>query len=250
MFKRYAQNYTIVQIQSPTSPFDSKEATLALVRGSEPDYEFVDHYLLDTQAGMRIQKRGSTTYRDYVWEFGSSDVDVEEVWRLQRLGANSYDLFVGTAGGVNLGRTTRPYGHLYVGSALSPTDTILQVQNSTGATHYFTVSSTSTKITTDIDLDDCTGTVAANAVTCNGSAGVLTDDTDIAIDTTRTTITLTNSRFASGSVVSATLCSAPDAGARVGAAIVSATGSASVYVWNSGTSNQTSTWKLCYTVTN
>ena len=101
-----------------------------------------------------------------------------------------------------------------------------------------------------LNLEKGTGTVSTNAVTISKTSGVITDSTDINTDTTRAAITLTNTRITTTSVVTASICSTPDAGARLGVAVTPGSGSAVVSVYNSGTSNQTSDYKVCFIVTN
>lgn len=135
-------------------------------------------------------------------------------------------------------------------SASVPTTNILQVANLDDSTRYFTVSSTSTLINTDLNLEDGTGSVSANAVTINAVSGVITDTTDIAAATTRAAITFTNSRLLTTSVVTVSQCSTPDAGAMIVAAVTPGAGSGTITVRNVGASNQTSDWKLCYRINN
>jgi hypothetical protein len=74
--RNYNQVYTIQQIWSPPGPLgnngNGQEATLALVRGDEPNQEFIDiynnGYSYETQFGVRIQKRGTGIYRDFVFD--------------------------------------------------------------------------------------------------------------------------------------------------------------------------------------
>ncbi len=64
IFKRFGEDHTILAVNSPpsTEPFYGKEATLALVRGDEPNVEVVDFYNQDypeagvRQAGIRVIK--------------------------------------------------------------------------------------------------------------------------------------------------------------------------------------------------
>lgn len=135
-------------------------------------------------------------------------------------------------------------------TSASPTTNIFQVANLNDSTRYFTVSSTSTSIQTDLNLENGTGSVTTNAVTINAVAGVITDTTDINTDVTRAAITLTNSRITSTSVVTATMCSTPDTNAMLVAAVTPGSGSATVTVRNVGTGNQTATWSLCFMVVN
>ena len=52
--------------------FDVYEATLALVRGDEPNLEIVDlynnGYPSETQYGIRIRKYGTGEFRDFVFD--------------------------------------------------------------------------------------------------------------------------------------------------------------------------------------
>jgi hypothetical protein len=92
------------------------------------------------------------------------------------------------------------------------------------------------------------GSVSANAVTVQGTAGSFTDTTDINADTTRTAITLTNQAIRSSSVVSCFMMSAPDANAMLVASATCSDGSASVVIRNCGTGNQTSTFTIGFIV--
>lgn len=71
--------YTVQSIWSPPgeinsgSPLLEREATLALVRGNEPNQEFLDlynnGYISETQFGIRMQKRGTGVYRPFVIDY-------------------------------------------------------------------------------------------------------------------------------------------------------------------------------------
>ena len=73
--------YTVQSIWSPPgeinvgSPLEhvEREATLALVRGNEPNQEFMDvynnGYISETQFGIRMQKRGTGVYRPFVIDY-------------------------------------------------------------------------------------------------------------------------------------------------------------------------------------
>lgn len=101
-----------------------------------------------------------------------------------------------------------------------------------------------------VNLEKGTGSVSGSAVIISKTSGVITDSTDVNLDTTRAAITLTNTRIATTSVVVASICSTPDTGARLGAAVTPGSGSATITVYNSGTANQTSDYKICFIVTN
>lgn len=109
---------------------------------------------------------------------------------------------------------------------------------------YFTVSSTSTA------LNGCTGSVSANAVTCSGTIGTITDSTDVNLSSSRAAITLTNTAIQTTSVITANVCSTPDAGAGFTIAVTPGAGTATVSVRNVGLSNQTSDLKYCLHVFN
>jgi len=75
ILRNYSQQYTILQLW----PFNSnlgneREATIALVRGdnAETNMEYLDlynnGYASETQFGIRIQKRGTGQYRDFVFD--------------------------------------------------------------------------------------------------------------------------------------------------------------------------------------
>ncbi len=73
ILRNYNQEYTVEQIWSPPGPLTNQlEATLALVRGDEPNQEYLDlynnGYTTETQFGIRIQKRGTGVYRDFVFD--------------------------------------------------------------------------------------------------------------------------------------------------------------------------------------
>ncbi len=90
ILRRFAPEYTVMQIWAPPSSFGSHEATLALVRGDEPNVEFMDiynnGYAGATQYGIRIQKRGEGEYRDFVFDY-SDGTAINEVMRLKPSGA-------------------------------------------------------------------------------------------------------------------------------------------------------------------
>lgn len=73
ILRNYNQIYTIQQIWAPPGPLtNEREATLALVRGDEPNQEYIDlynnGYIGETQFGIRVQKRGTGAYRDFVFD--------------------------------------------------------------------------------------------------------------------------------------------------------------------------------------
>ena len=74
MMRRYAPYHTILQINSPpVEPFKAYEATLALVRGDEPNLEAVDlynnGYPNETQYGIRMRKEGTGQFQDFVFDY-------------------------------------------------------------------------------------------------------------------------------------------------------------------------------------
>ncbi len=147
--------------------------------------------------------------------------------------------------------TASPSSELDVRDTSSvPTSNIFQVANLNDSSRYFTVSSTSTSIQTNLDLEGGSGSVVTDAVTINAASGVIADTTDIAMSSTRAVITLTNSRITASSVVLVSGCSTPDSGAMLVAAAAPSAGSAALTVRNVGLANQTSDWKLCFVVTN
>ncbi|MCE5249414.1 hypothetical protein LLG96_04255 [bacterium] len=75
ILRNYSRVYTILELLSPPGVLgsaSSSEATIALVRGENPDREFIDiynnGYASETQFGIRIQKRGTGSYRDFVFD--------------------------------------------------------------------------------------------------------------------------------------------------------------------------------------
>lgn len=102
--------------------------------------------------------------------------------------------------------------------------------------------------TAGVSKNRAVGSVSANAVTSQGTAGSFTDTTDINADTTRAAITLTNQAIRSTSVVSVFMMSTPDTNAMLVASATPADGSATITVRNVGTGNQTATWTLGYIV--
>jgi len=75
ILRNYNSSSTVMQVWSPPGALGSsnaKEATIALVRGNEPDQEYFDlynnGYSTETQHGIRIQKRGTGSYRDFVFD--------------------------------------------------------------------------------------------------------------------------------------------------------------------------------------
>lgn len=96
-----------------------------------------------------------------------------------------------------------------------------------------------------------TGSVSADAVDLSTfPTGSFTDSTNINTDTTRAPITLTLTNSTVNSVILVSICSTPDAGARLGVAATPGAGSVTITVWNSGTANQTSDYKVCYALLN
>jgi len=101
--------------------------------------------------------------------------------------------------------------------------------------------------------DTCTGSVSANAVSCSGASGVITDDgTDINLDASRADITWTNARIAATSVVLLTVCGPTrETNTNVTAQVVPGAGTATLQVRNTGTANFTSAGlMLCFLVLN
>ncbi len=85
VLRRFSSDYTILQLWAPPERMGSHEATLALVRGDEPNVEYFDLYNNgypdETQHGIRIQKRGSGLFRDFVFDY-SDGTSNSEVMRL------------------------------------------------------------------------------------------------------------------------------------------------------------------------
>ncbi len=89
--RRYAPEHTVLRIASPPETFfDSYEATLALVRGDEPNQEIVDFYNngypSETQYGIRMIKAGTGEFRDFVFDY--YDVATKEKREVLRLTAD------------------------------------------------------------------------------------------------------------------------------------------------------------------
>ncbi len=108
MMKRYAPYHTILQINSPPVSLDAYEATLALVRGDEPNLEIVDlynnGYPSETQYGIRMRKHGAGQFQDFVFDYDDG-LTKQEVLRL------TPDLNVGV-------RTPDPQSSLQIGGYL------------------------------------------------------------------------------------------------------------------------------------
>ncbi len=133
--RNYTQGRTVFQILSPTGSLStSREATLALVRGDEPDVEYIDIYNngyigTEVQHGIRIQKRGTGQYRDFVFDFSDDDgATTIEVLRLKPNG----NVGIGTAnpeamlhliqsdttrGEIRIQADSNPFLSLYVGGS-------------------------------------------------------------------------------------------------------------------------------------
>ncbi len=105
MMKRYAQEHTVLQINSPPDSMKPYEATLALVRGDEPNLESIDlynnGYPSETQYGIRMRKHGTGQFQDFVFDYDDGTAKLE-VLRL------TPDLNVGI-------RTSDPQSSLQIG---------------------------------------------------------------------------------------------------------------------------------------
>jgi len=82
IMRRYAADYTILQIWAPSETwFNPYEATLSLVRGNEPNQEFIDlynnGYPTESQYGIRMQKRGTGSYRDFIFDYYDGNTKLE-----------------------------------------------------------------------------------------------------------------------------------------------------------------------------
>lgn len=89
ILRRWGSDYTILQVWAPPESFGSNEATLALVTGDEPNVEYIDVYVQryagENQAGIRIQKRGTGEFKDFVFDF-SDGTTKTEVLRIKPTG--------------------------------------------------------------------------------------------------------------------------------------------------------------------
>ncbi len=96
ILRRYATDYTIMQLWAPPGWAGSNEATLAIVRGDEPNVEYFDlynnGYPSETQYGIRMQRRGTGEYRDFVFDYSDGAVK-SEVMRMKPSG----NVGIGTA---------------------------------------------------------------------------------------------------------------------------------------------------------
>ena len=81
MMKRFAPYHTILQINSPPDSLKSYEATLALVRGDEPNLESIDlynnGYPSETQYGIRMRKHGTGQFQDFVFDYDDGTAKLE-----------------------------------------------------------------------------------------------------------------------------------------------------------------------------
>jgi hypothetical protein len=72
ILRNYNEVYTIFDIWAPPGSLTNREATISLIRGDEPNQEFIDlyndGYSSETQFGIRIQKRGTGQFRDFVFD--------------------------------------------------------------------------------------------------------------------------------------------------------------------------------------
>jgi len=96
ILRRYGEDYTILQIWSPPETwYNASEATIALVRGDEPNQEYIDiynnGYTTETQYGIRMQKRGTGQYRDFVFDYydGTTKKEVMRIKPTGRIGINT-----------------------------------------------------------------------------------------------------------------------------------------------------------------
>ena len=71
--------------ESPPDSLNSYEATLALVRGDEPNQESIDlynnGYPSETQYGIRMRKHGTGQFQDFVFDY-ADETTKREVLRL------------------------------------------------------------------------------------------------------------------------------------------------------------------------
>jgi hypothetical protein len=180
-------------------------------------------------------------------------------YSLSKNTTGSGNVALGYLAGLNeTGSNTFYLGNSYFSSsALEKAGSLLYgtFNGSTPANQTLTINASTTisqnlTVNGGVNLEKGTSTVSTNAVTISKTSGVITDSTDVNTDTTRTAITLTNTRILTTSVVVASICSALDVGAALQVWTVPGSGSASVLVRNSGTSNQTSDYKVCFIVTN
>jgi hypothetical protein len=72
ILRNYNEVYTIFDIWAPPGSLTDREATISLIRGDEPNQEFIDiyndGYSSETQFGIRIQKRGTGQFQDFVFD--------------------------------------------------------------------------------------------------------------------------------------------------------------------------------------
>jgi len=83
-----------------SNPTVGQEATLCLHRGDEPNVEYLDFtnngYPTDTNYRLRIQKRGTGSYRPFIFSFYDGTTETES-WRVNVDGSVSFTGAVGMA---------------------------------------------------------------------------------------------------------------------------------------------------------
>jgi hypothetical protein len=137
--RNYTREYTIWQVWAPPSSnvvTDERESTLALVReDTSGNAEFIDvynnGYLSEKQHGIRIQKRGTGSYRDFVIDYYDGTNPKIETFRV----TPTYTAFRTSVSGITTERLRLlGNGAWSVGSTGTDTGTPGQVLTSTGPT--------------------------------------------------------------------------------------------------------------------
>ena len=100
-----------------------------------------------------------------------------------------------------------------------------------------------------------TGTVSTSggdSITLNTASGIITDSTDVSTGAARADITLTNSRITTSSTLLANVCSSLNSNSRpeVVSFYASSNGTGVIKIYNDGSGNQTSDYKICFMVLN
>lgn len=105
--RRYGHDFTIFKVWSPTSSRNAYESTIALVNGDNEE-EYLDLYNLSYPTaknfGIRMQKRGTGSYKPFVFEYSDGTI----TYPVLKVSPDSSAAFTGN---VSIGTNTPPSGY-------------------------------------------------------------------------------------------------------------------------------------------